>query len=608
MKAKLILLLLLFACPALAQNQGPEDTGATASGSVPATNPIAPSREIDWSTTNPGVVGGIPSRSTVCSSLTSSASAATINAAIAACPANQVVSLAAGTYNLTSGLVFNQKNNVTLRGAGGYSTFLNFTGNVSCRGLTAAICAEGDGNYSGSPVNSANWTAGYSVGTTSITLSSTNHLAIGSLLILDQTDDSSDPGSTYVCQSTACSQEGPGGAGRSGRGQQQIVTVTGISGSTVSFTPGLYMPNWSSSHSPGAWWATTNVSGDGIENLSINNASSGASAGIMLMNSTNCWIKGVRSLNGNRNHVWLYLSAHDEVIGSYFYGTQGGASQSYGIELFQTSDVLVENNILQHIVAPTIENGANAGDVVAYNYAIDDYYPTSPSWMMGMSWLHGIADHSLYEGNIGAALEPDDIHGTHNFVTAYRNYYIGWETGKSQQTSAMLVYAFGRYFNFLGNVLGKSGYHAHYQDLAPSGTNANTSVYTIGWSGNQGTTYGGVPNDVLTANTMFRWGNYDVVNAAVQWNSGEVPSGIPLYSNPVPSTHTLPTSLFLSSQPSWWATPWGTPPWPAIGPDVTGGSGPGGYAYSNAAELCYSNTATTGGILNFNAATCYPSL
>jgi len=256
-----------------------------------------------------------------------------------------------------------------------------------------------------------------------------------------------------------------------------------------------------------------------------------------------------------------------------------------------------------------LENGGNAGDVIAFNYSTDDYYPAGPSWMMGAAWMHGAGiDHELLEGNIGAAFEPDDIHGTHNFVTAYRNYYNGWETGKTQQTSAMLIYAFNRYFNFLGNVLGKSGYHAHYQDLAPTGTNPNTSVYTMGWSGNQGTTYGGVPNDTLTASTMFRWGNYDVVNAAVQWNTAEVPSGLGLYANPVPGSHALPVSLFLSASPSWWTTTWGTPPWPAIGPDVTGGAGPGGHSYEIPAELCFDNTSSTGGILNFSASACYPGM
>jgi hypothetical protein len=48
-------------------------------------------------------------------------------------------------------------------------------------------------------------------------------------------------------------------------------------------------------------------------------------------------------------------------------------------------------------------------------------------------------------------------------------------------------------------------------------------------------------------------------------------------------------------------------PWPAIGPDVTGGdiSGIGGHAYRIAAQVCYDNALKVGGILTFNANNCY---
>jgi hypothetical protein len=49
--------------------------------------------------------------------LNSGATAAQINAAIAAC-SNGVVYLNAGTCNLTTGIIFSGRDNVTLRGAG----------------------------------------------------------------------------------------------------------------------------------------------------------------------------------------------------------------------------------------------------------------------------------------------------------------------------------------------------------------------------------------------------------------------------------------------------------------------------------------------------------
>src|SRR6185503_18610015 len=96
---------------------------------------IAASRRIDWS--QAGVSGGIPNRSTICATLNPGATAAQINSAIAACPAGQVVKLNAGTYSLSSGIDFNARSNVTVRGDGPDRTFLVFTGGVSCGGLGA---------------------------------------------------------------------------------------------------------------------------------------------------------------------------------------------------------------------------------------------------------------------------------------------------------------------------------------------------------------------------------------------------------------------------------------------------------------------------------------
>src|SRR5262245_50198812 len=106
-------------------------------------------RAVDWSTA--GVTGGIPNRTTICSTLSPGVSSAQINSALASCPAGQVVLLNAGTYNLSSGI--NLKSNVTLRGAGANRTILNFTGTSSYYWGSYFVGALG--NYSGGFENSA---------------------------------------------------------------------------------------------------------------------------------------------------------------------------------------------------------------------------------------------------------------------------------------------------------------------------------------------------------------------------------------------------------------------------------------------------------------------
>ena len=159
---------------------------------------IAPSRATNWS--NAGVVGGISSGSwtecttAACTALAtpSNVTAANINTAIAGAPANTYVLLPAGSFTMSTGVVFNVKNNVELRGAGANQTLLTFTGSAGCQGLASNICFEsGDTDYYGSPSNVANWTTGYAAGSQTITLDGTANLAVGHAIILDQTDDPS---------------------------------------------------------------------------------------------------------------------------------------------------------------------------------------------------------------------------------------------------------------------------------------------------------------------------------------------------------------------------------------------------------------------------------
>jgi hypothetical protein len=160
-----------------------------------------------------------------------------------------------------------------------------------------------------------------------------------------------------------------------------------------------------------------------------------------------------------------------------------------------------------------------------------------------------------------------------------------------------------RYLNVIGNVLGKSGYHKQYQDLAPSGKSSDTSIYTLGWSGNEGQSSNAGPNDTAVASTMLRWGNFDYANNSVAWNTSEVPTSISNFANTSLSSQSLPDSFYLSSKPSWW----GSMPWPAVGPDVSGGSDPAGHAYANPAQVCFNNGSSGSGVWSFNAANCYGS-
>jgi len=589
---------------------------------------VAASRSVDWR--NVGIAGGIPNRTTLCATLNPGATAAQINSAIASCPSGQVVKLNAGTYNLSDGIVFNGVSNVTLRGAGADQTFLVMSNTGGCNGQGADICVRTPGNnWYGSPSNTATvtGTGPWPKGTTQMTLSNVTSLAVGKIMILDQIDDLTDSGAIYVCemspsqrpgQSPNCNEDGGGTGGDSGaqrgvplnpRGQQQIVTVTAITGNTVTFTPGLYMPNWRASQSPGAWWDSSSVSLDGIENLSIDHSAVAGGLNIILIsNCSQCWVKGIRSIKPNRSHVSIWTSARIVVRDSYFYQTQNAVSQSYGVETFGASDVLQENNIFHQVAAPQMFNSDCEGCVAGYNFAINDYFGQSLDWLQQSVNFHSSVMNILLEGNVGTGLYSDRFHGTAHFATLFRNRYDGFEKNgtatPTSHTNPIILYPFSRYFNVIGNVLGSTARpHINYQDIPGSSPNPDQTIFIVG----TGASF--VPDDPLTVSTLMRWGNYDVVSNTSRFVNAEVPSGIANFANPVPPGQTLPASFYLGAKPGWW--PAGKP-WPAIGPDVIGGNIPnvGGHAYTIPAQDCYTTRMLgpadgSGSVLSFNASVCY---
>ncbi|PYR58216.1 MAG: hypothetical protein DMF85_11390 [Acidobacteria bacterium] len=323
----------------------------------------------------------------------------------------------------------------------------------------------------------------------------------------------------------------------------------------------------------------------------------------MMWNAYGCWVKNVKSVSPNRNHIWLYQSAHSEVRDSYFFGTKNAATQSYGVESFMTSDNLIINNIFQHVTTPMM-TGTASGNVTAYNYALDMYYSVVMNWMM-----HAInASHdtgtgmNLFEGNETNSYGMDLYHGPGAFPTAFRNYLSGRDGTRTSNTEVVGIWAYNRFVNVVGNVLGTPGYHTVYEDSrGPQGRTGspNQSIYLLGYSGVDESLNSGIAYDLMAVTSLLRWGNFDYATNQTRWNASEIPAG-----NPVPGTQTLPASLFLAAKPSWW----GTMPWPAIGPDVTGGYDQAGHVYKNPAHVCYDTSAKNAdGSLIFDPVQCYPT-
>lgn len=557
-----------------------------------------------------GVTGGIPTTRTLCTTLSAGASAATISAALLGCFANGIVQLNAGTYALSAGIDFGGNSNVTLRGAGANLTKLVFTNDTACNGRRANICIGGTdfGYYGpGPPTHSVTWSSGYTQGATSIVVSATTGLVTGMYIVLDQLNDTADTGNVTVCITiNVCADEGASDNGRTNRAQRQMVKVTNIAGTTLTISPGLQMPNWRTGQTPQAWWGTSTSlsSGDGIEDLSLDTTNGQATIGaIVLMWTTDSWVKGVRVVNCPQPEacVLLYQAAHVTVRDNYFYGSVNFAvgQLGYGIETQGVSDALIENNIVQHRTSPFVSDG-DSGSVFAYNYAIDDNYSVGPTFLQASQYSHLAGNGMiLHEGNEAVGIKGDIVHGTSNLFTYFRTYSHGWETGKTAETNAVITYALSRYYNFVGNVLGENTYHTTYE--------SDTSDLAIWQFGSEQKSDHVPPHDSAAAATMLRWGNYDTVTDATRFVAGEVPTGIAVLPNALPSSQTLPTSLYLSAKPSFFQSA----TWPGIGPDVTCSSncpsGVGSHVIKTPARICYESLAADGANAYkvFNRVTCY---
>lgn len=612
---------------------------------------LDPSRAIDWSTIG---AGPIPSGSwTQCGatiaaygSAVGPQSASTINNAITSCAANHYVQLGAGTFYLSDKLVMGA-NNVALRGMGPDKTVLRMYNAGSCWIANTLVCFNGGtsmdlgGTGSSDADNLANWTGGYSRGTTTITIGAntrgSHKPAVGDTIVLDmQVDGVSLSTDTYpevysCIQAGQCSQQAGSppsghGSGSSSYEQFQVVQITSISSGacpcTVGISPGLFMPNYRSANNPIASWSNLpSRTGAGLEDLRITNVAGGV-YGITTLFTVRSWIKNIQmdtDLVNSAPMVRFFIhgfgSLNNTVRDSYIFA-QTSYSDIYGSDSRVSCGTLFENNIFESIDVP-FENEQSCANVYSYNYVVHNI--TSTGWLQpGFNNHGGGFNFTLVEGNDALGTGWDNYFGGGNFNTTFRNRFWGYQPGppdnSTSQTYPGSNYSMYRFSNWIGNIMGYSGYHTNYQVRANDGSSSatcETSIWAIGLGGNCQHNSPAL-DDQHTVDTLMRWGNWDTVNNSVQWNSAEVPSGLAKYANAVPSSRALPPSFVYTSKPSWWAVNGQAAiPWPATGPDVTGGNlaNSGGFANKIPARVCFESVmgGTYADLVprTYNANSCY---
>jgi hypothetical protein len=574
---------------------------------------LSSDRAITWAG-NVGIPGGIPNRTSICATINASTygndstdATSAIQSALNSCAANGVVILPAGTYRINGSIRI--PSNVVLRGAGANKTILDAHGSGN------GVVTFGSGSQPSA--GGASITAGATAGSTSITVSSASGISAGSYLMITELNDSSFVtinGTEGAC--TWC--DGSLWSGTRARGQ--IVEVQSVAGTTVNFLPPLYSAY---SHTPLATSVPMGAKYAGVENLQVYANNTGYTSNFYMQDTAYCWIKGVEGNYADGDHVEAYYSYRGEIRDSYFssaYSHGPGQTDADVFIVSKTTGFLVENNILERLHISLLTNWGAAGNVFGYNYSLANF-DTSTSGatpLVGNFSSHGAhPQFNLWEGNVGGSFYPDSVWGSSSHNTFFRNWVLGasqycnpisnsrspiqWSScsWSTQADRAMQIAQYSTYYNFVGNVVGSSQAASVGSEVKQIISPANRNYqgvygYTFGY-GELSDSSGNCSSSSTCApyTTALIQGDYADADRSTTWASGAL---------------TLPASFYRAAQPTFWTLPdaWGTVPWPAIGPDVTGGPGPGGHVYAIPAMVCYNNTPKDSyGLLTFNASTCY---
>lgn len=515
----------------------------------------------DW--TLAGIPGGIPTRTTIYSTLTTANSLAEINAAIAACPSNQVVVLSAGTYNIGR-IDFNSKAGVTLRGEtnsqGAPTTFINSSGSPCIGSNPSGL------GFSGA----ASLSSGYTIGSTSIVFSATpNAQVTQDNLIQIGADDNAN-----VLWTGASN------------GQRRYSThrVLSKSGTTVTFTPPLPQ-TFTAGENPFASYLNGGPGAVlcGIEDLIIDQNT--ATYGVEAWGADRFYVRNVTVTNIVDSAFFFYGSCQIDIRHSAakFALDTPNNSDGYGVHFRNgTSFSRCEDNIFQNLFVGAFMVNGCAGNVFSFNFSTNATAQGSAVQVPAYRSNHGACPMvNLFEGNVGEGFHTDAYHGNDIHLTLFRNWFHGVSTTGTGNRIMLNISRGSYYYVVVGNVLGGSWTGPgtfQYEMTGEPGYTDQSVIYRFGYPNtfNNDLTiadpvwpaYGaGTFPDVTVTNTIHLHGNWDYFTDSIINKAGE--------------DTTLPSSLAYAAKPAYF----GSLSWPPFNPSNPDAASPddipAGYRFIN---------------------------
>jgi len=572
--------------------------GSIANPSLPGAALIAQDRLTQW---NPGLLsrGGIPQRTRICASLAASdfgdggknASQA-IQAAIDACPDDEVVQLSAGTF-LVNDLLSIRKG-ITLRGAGAGKTFVKKTNGAKPLKYAAEdaqpFVVIGPNRWPKPDTSSQDLRADAPKGATAVTVVDASGFGAGQFVLLDELSGArwmNDPlgrgqvwaapdwrvvwslrkpaaqGDDPLEASTPTGGEAAGWFARRDRVTSELKEIANVNGNVVTFTSPLHI-SYRASHKAQLTGYANNpvVSRAGVENLTVSGYSDGA---IRFEVAAYSWAKNVEVTQWLGEGVAFDNSFRCELRDSYIHDgawpQPGGGG--YAISLGSGSaEILIENNIALMSNKLMVARSAGAGSVVGYNYIDDGIILTAEKWVeVGLNASHMAGPHHvLFEGNDAFNFDSDKTHGSATYHTVFRNWLHGFrkpfvspetkhaiDDAKQSGNGPMRcagAQAYSYWMTFVGNVLGEAGrMDGFVYDATGPGSFNKRAIWMLGWDD-----AAPQPYDPNVAATTVREGNWDWLQRKQSWTGGKA--------------KPLPDSLYRTEKPAFfgkYAWPWVDP-------------------------------------------------
>ena len=565
-------------------------------------------RRTTW---RPGIPGGVPHYGDIHTTIDAATfgngmtdATAAVNRAIQAAGSvataehPRVVYLPAGVYRITDTLVID-RSHVVVRGDGKGKTVVRMaTAGRGAFALGQLPSYRGALNVVGSVPR----------GATRIAVADASDVQPGDVLQIDQLEDGDALGNTgWVWRfDTVWFMRGPRGHENgpdSPEGYRPIggqIEVASRSGNVLTLANTVHIACDASRH-PQLFHTATARAGhagtrdSGIEDLT---AQGGGDSMFRMSNAAYCWLRNVESDGAtptfSGRHVSLFHCYRCEVRDSYTHhsGRYSPGGHAYGISIEgQSTDCLVENNVVYMLNKPIVGEATGGGNVIAYNY-VDEAILDSPTgeWQENaIDASHAAFSHSdLYEGNLAPNIGTDSTHGNSGFMVFFRNWAFGRNTSghTSRNLRAIGIDGWAREHTSIGNVLlqpgiaswrppeGDAGFlfrrlrnavlaafglrspasiSSAVELSTTSATLDNPAAYRIGtncWdrATGQGPRYGRW-DDGTALRLFYRHLDFDYATGSV-------------YENPENPVRTLPDSLYLEARPSFF----GSLPWPWVDP------------------------------------------